>query len=63
MLEQGKKGVCVPEVLFQIKPGGTMSSWLPSFVYKKPWRWIPVIKKRVVGYEEAKGVVRKKHCC
>ncbi|MFH1286662.1 MAG: glycosyltransferase family A protein [Candidatus Magasanikbacteria bacterium] len=61
MLEQGKKGVHVPEFLFTIIPGGTMSSWLPSFAYKKPWRWIPGIEKKVEKYEEAKGVVQKKH--
>lgn len=61
MLEQGKKGVYVPEFLFTIIPGGTMSSWLPSCAYKKPWRWIPGIRKRVEKYEKAKSVVQKKH--
>lgn len=61
MLEQGKKGVYVPGFLFKAKPGGTMSSWLPSFAYRKPFKWLPGVKRRVEEYEKAKEVVRKKH--
>ena len=34
MLEQGHTGKWIPEVLFTVKTGGTMSSWLPSFLTK-----------------------------
>lgn len=61
MAEQGKKGLWVDEVLFEVKPGGTMSSWLPSFVYKIPFRWLPGFSDKVKKYEKAKDVVVKKH--
>jgi len=61
MLEQNKKGVWIDEYLFKAFPGGTMSKWLPSFAYKKPWRYLPGIKSRVDAYESAKEVVIKKH--
>ncbi|MFA6427388.1 MAG: glycosyltransferase family A protein [Candidatus Magasanikbacteria bacterium] len=61
MGEHGKKGVWFDEYLFCIRGGGTMSSWLPSFTYKKPWCYLPWIKSRVKKYEEAKNIVLKKH--
>lgn len=61
MVGQGKIGIRVRENLFMMIPGGTMSSWLPRFVYKKPWKYLPVVKKMVERYEDAKEVVRKKH--
>lgn len=61
MAEQEKSGVWIDEYLFQVDTGGTMSTWLPSFAYKKPWRWLPGIAKKVRRYEEAKQVVLKKH--
>ncbi len=57
MVENGKNGVFIPEVLKQMvvnKKG--MSSWLPSFVYKLPFK-ISAVKK----YETAREVVLKKH--
>jgi glycosyltransferase involved in cell wall biosynthesis len=61
MGENGKKGVWVDEYLFTVKPGGTMSRWLPKFAYKKPWKWLPGIALRVRAYENAKKVIQKKH--
>lgn len=61
MTEQGKIGVYIPETLFTIIAKGTMSSWLPSFAYKKPWKWLPGIRRKVKKYEEAKKMVIKKH--
>lgn len=58
MLEKGRVGHWIDEVLFQIKPRRRgMSSWLPSFVYKFPWLPIPALKK----YNYWKKVVLKKH--
>ncbi len=37
MLEQGHIGKWIPEALFTVKSGGTMSSWLPSFLTKLPF--------------------------
>jgi len=55
MLENGYKGVWIPEYLFKINPGGLMSKWLPKFLYKMPW--LPSVKK----YNEAVAVIKKKH--
>lgn len=56
MLEQGKVGYWIPETLFTVSPGGTMSSWLPSFAYKY-LPFLPAVKK----YQEAVVAVKKKH--
>lgn len=64
MLEQGKTGVFVPEVLFSKivdhRPGTSnwlsRSAWLPSFVYKLPWKI-----KRVRDYDAARAIVLAKH--
>ncbi len=59
MTEQNKIGVFVEEVLFRKKLSRThkgMSSWLPSFVYKLPWKI-----QRVKDYETAKNIVLIKH--
>ncbi len=58
MLERGKTGVFVPELLYKkIVFGRTgISNWSPSFVYKLPWK-IAKVKK----YETAKEIILKKH--
>ncbi|MEK7644642.1 MAG: glycosyltransferase family A protein [Patescibacteria group bacterium] len=61
MLSKERTGIYVPEYLFRILPGGTMSAWLPSFVYRAPWRWLPIIRGRVKKYLEAVQVILKKH--
>ncbi|HAT03949.1 MAG TPA: hypothetical protein DCS29_04235 [Candidatus Magasanikbacteria bacterium] len=61
MIEKGKKGIWIDEYLFHVIGGGTMSSWLPSFTYKKPWSYLPWIKSRVKKYLEAREVILKKH--
>lgn len=61
MLKQGKKGIYIPEILFTVTPHkGGMSHWLPSFTYKKPWRWLPGIRARVDGYEATRQLVLDK---
>ncbi len=56
MLEQGHKGYWINEVLFKvIDMKGTMSNWLPSFLYKIPW--LKTVKK----YDRAKEIILKKH--
>lgn len=58
MLEQGHIGVWAPETLFQIKQtSGTMSRWLPSFVYYFPWLPLPALKR----YFYWRKIVQKKH--
>ncbi len=61
MASQGKKGVWIDEVLFQIEAGGSMSLWLPSFAYRAPFRWLPFFAGRVKKYEQAQSVVAHKH--
>jgi len=56
MLEQGHVGVWVPQVLFTVAPGGTISSWLPGFAYKL----LPFLKE-VKKYKEAVKIIKAKH--
>ncbi len=58
MLEKNKTGVFVPEVLFKKIVSGRkgISNWLPSFVYKLPWKG-----KKVLEYEQTKEIIFKKH--
>ena len=56
MLENNKDGICVDEYLFTITPGGTISSWLPSFSYKL-FPFLPAVKK----YQKAKAIIYAKH--
>ena len=56
MLETGKVGVFVDKVLFKVSPGGTISSWLPSFAYKL-LPFLPAVKK----YQRALAIIKVKH--
>lgn len=56
MLEEGKTGCFIDEVLFKVTPVGGISSWLPACAYKLcPWL------KEVKKYKEAMAIVKKKH--
>lgn len=61
LLEKNKTGIYVPEILFTNETGGTMSTWLPSFAYHAPWKWLPSIRSRVKKYEQARAVIAQKH--
>jgi len=57
MLERGHVGIHIPEVLFTIQnTRGTMSRWIPSFVYRLPWKF-----RRVREYDAAAEIVHQKH--
>jgi glycosyltransferase involved in cell wall biosynthesis len=56
MLEQGKTGVWINKVLFEVVGGGTMSTWLPSFAYKL-LPWLKTVKK----YNKAVAIIKAKH--
>jgi glycosyltransferase involved in cell wall biosynthesis len=56
MLEAGKVGLFIPQVLFTVTPGGTISSWLPSFAYKY-LPFLPAVKK----YQAAFKIIQQKH--
>lgn len=64
MIEQGKRAVLVPEVLFSVKIHGasrTGSSWLPSFMYKIPWHLIGWRPLQIQKYEDAREILKSKH--
>ncbi len=63
LVEQGKKGMGIDEPLFKIiNPGkGTMSVWLPKFVYKLPWPIFGFTPKSLQDYFAAKEIIRQKH--
>jgi len=56
MLDNGKSGIWIPQVLFTVSPGGTISSWLPAFAYKL-LPFLPAVKK----YQRALKIVKEKH--
>jgi glycosyltransferase involved in cell wall biosynthesis len=56
MLENGHGGFFIDEALFKIKPGGTISSWLPAFAYKA-FPFLPAVKK----YKKAMKIIKDKH--
>ncbi len=55
MLENGKCGVFIPEILFKVKTGGSISTWLPSFLYN--FKWLPWVGK----YNAAVKIIKQKH--
>ncbi|HRH23220.1 MAG TPA: glycosyltransferase family A protein [Candidatus Magasanikbacteria bacterium] len=61
MAESGKSGIWIDKTLFKVEKGGTISSWLPSFAYNKPFRWLPGMYGRVKKYENAERVIFDKH--
>jgi len=61
MIKKGETGIYVPKILFTIIAQGTISTWLPSFAYKKPWKYLPGFRKKVKKYEKAKNIIIKKH--
>ncbi len=56
MLENGKTGIWIDQILFKVIPGGTISSWLPSFAYKL-FPFLPEVKK----YKKALAIIKAKH--
>lgn len=56
MTEQGRTGVWVPEVLFTVHAGGTMSRWFPKVFYRL-LPWLPMVRK----YTAAVAVIKRKH--
>jgi glycosyltransferase involved in cell wall biosynthesis len=56
MLKEGGRGIWIDKILFTIQPGGTISSWLPSFAYKL-LPFLPAVKK----YKKAVAIIKNKH--
>ncbi len=62
MSEKGYVGVYTPEVLYTIiQTKGTMSSWLPSFMYRIPWKKFGIRITAVEKYETFKKIIFQKH--
>ncbi|HLD28144.1 MAG TPA: glycosyltransferase family A protein [Patescibacteria group bacterium] len=55
MLELGYRGIWINQVLYRAMTGGTMSRWLPSFLYKILWL------RSVQEYSRAENLIRVKH--
>lgn len=64
MLADGRTGVLVPGVLFRCIIDGESrvgSKWLPSFMYRIWWEWLPWRPRQIAKYEAARDVIAKKH--
>ena len=55
MLRRGYKGIWIDKILFTVKPGGTMSAWLPQYFYKFS------SLNKVRQYKEAEKIIKRKH--
>lgn len=56
LLKKSKLGVFVDQALFNVSPGGHISSWLPAFAYKL-LPFLPTVKK----YKKAVAIIKNKH--
>ncbi|MDD5109635.1 MAG: glycosyltransferase family A protein [Patescibacteria group bacterium] len=56
ILDQGREGVWIDQQLFTVRPGGTMSRWLPKAAY----RLLPRLRT-VREYRAASEIVKMKH--
>jgi hypothetical protein len=62
MLESGRCGVWVPQVLFTAIPHkGGISTWVPGFFYRIPWRKFGLRVAAVEKYQQAEEIIRIKH--
>jgi glycosyltransferase involved in cell wall biosynthesis len=62
MLESKKIGVYIPELLFKVIPHKDgISTWLPKFAYKFPFRYLPILRNKVKGFEKSRAIVLSKH--
>ena len=64
MLEAGHTGVFVDAFLFTVlqdQGRRGISTWLPSFMYRIPWKQIGWAPRSVMVYEEAAEIIRRKH--
>ncbi|MFH1098548.1 MAG: glycosyltransferase family A protein [Candidatus Uhrbacteria bacterium] len=62
MLEHGHVGIHVPEILYTIpNTHGTMSRWIPSFLYRIPWQRLGWMPQRIRSYRHAFARICAKH--
>ncbi|MFA6526363.1 MAG: glycosyltransferase family A protein [Candidatus Buchananbacteria bacterium] len=58
--EKGGKGIFIPEILFEIKARGTMSSWFPKMLFKFPFK-PKSVEDQIAKYQRGMEIIRKKH--
>lgn len=56
LLERGYKGIWIPEILFKVQTGGTMSTWIPKFFIN----YFPY-GKQAKDYLKAVEIIKIKH--
>lgn len=62
MLEQGKRGIWIPEVLFSVTPRTNgISRWVPRWLFWIPWHWLGWMPERVRSYRNALVAIKQKH--
>lgn len=62
MLEKGKTGIFVPEVLFYAKPSRHgKSKWMPRIFYKIPWEKFGIKMKAMEKYNKGLEKIKIKH--
>lgn len=62
MLEQGHRGVWIPEILFRAIPHrGGISTWVPGAFYRIPWRKFGIRVRAVEKFLEAERIMKAKH--
>lgn len=58
---KGTEFAWIPQSLFRLRTGGTMSKWLPAFIHRLPWQRMGWMPKRLQDYKLAERVIQKKH--
>lgn len=61
LAKENYHGFFLNEFLYKIKSGGSMSFWMPSCAYKKPFKFIFPFSKNIKRYEEARKIILEKH--
>lgn len=61
MMAHGHGGLWIPRQLFRVADAGTMSRWLPSFVYQLPLIGRGRGSGNIAKYRAAEAIVREKH--
>lgn len=61
LAKQGMKGIWIPEPLFRIRTGGSMSRWMPKVFYKIKWPILGYTPRQMIRYHDAKEIIKKKH--
>lgn len=61
LLAQGQQGLWIPRQLFRVQDTGTMSRWLPSFVYQLPGIGQGRGSGNIRRYRAAEAIIRQKH--